>query len=181
MAPRNEICLKSENLSEDFFISIVENKLKITRDQFKLIMPFISSNPIKNGSVSFVVYPTEIKIEHNDGRKESVHAVVKSLTGMSEFNKEIGVFAREKMMYEDVVSSFQKIWEEVGVELDFGTRILKTETYPYEILVLDDLGKSGYVLPDRKVGVDLNVSKLLLSKLAKFHAASAVRFLKVSI
>ena len=113
MAPRNKI--KSEKLSDDCFISIVENKLKINRDQFKLINPLLSE-PIKNGSVSFLSLKTEIKIEHNDGRQESVHAVVKTLLETSEFNKEIKVFAREKMMYEDLISCFQKIWEEVGVE-----------------------------------------------------------------
>jgi hypothetical protein len=58
---------------------------------------------------------------------------------------------------------------------------VKFETEPYEIIVLDDLSGFGYVLKDRKVGIDLEHAKLVLSKLAKFHAASAIQYEKVSV
>jgi thiamine kinase-like enzyme len=58
-------------------------------------------------------------------------------------------------------------------------RSIKFETEPYEIIVLDDLSGSGYVLNDRKVGIDLEHAKLVLCKLAKFHAASAIQYEKV--
>ncbi len=60
------------------------------------------------------------------------------------------------------------------------SRSIKFETEPYEILVLDDLSGFGYMMKDRKMGIDLEHAKLVLSKLAKFHAASAIQYEKVS-
>ena len=176
-----EAFLNSEVVSDDFFISIVENKLKISRDDFKLRLVLLFPAAGKNENYTSVLFRAKIKIEHNDGRKESVQAIVKALLEMIPEFKEFGVFPRERRMYEGVISSFQKIWEEVGVEVNFGPKSIKFETDPYEILVLDDLAEGGYVMADRKVGVDLKVAKLLLEKLAKFHAASAVRFETVSV
>ena len=175
-----DVFLNSDVASDDFFISIVENKLKITRDEFKLRLVLLFPAAGKNENYSSVLLRAKIKIEHNDGRKESVQAIIKALLEMGLDFKELGVFGRERQMYEDMIRSFQKIWEEVGEEINFGPKCIKFEADPYEILVLDDLDEGGYLMADRKVGIDLKVAKLVLSKLAKFHAASAVRFDKVS-
>jgi hypothetical protein len=45
--------------------------------------------------------------------------------------------------------------------------------------VLDDLFNYDYKMQDRKIGIDLDHGKKVLFKLAKFHAASALHFLKV--
>ena len=177
---QTEAFLNSEVVSDDFFISIVENKLKITRDQFKLRLVLLLPAAGKNENYTSVIFRAKIKIEHNDGRKESVQAIVKALLEMIPEFKEFGVFPRERRMYEGVITSFQKIWEEVGVEVNFGPKSIKFETDPYEILVLDDLAEGNYIMADRKVGIDLTIAKMVLSKLAKFHAASAIRFETVS-
>ena len=172
--------LNSDVLSDDFFISIVENKLKITRDKFKLRLVLLFPVAGKNENISSVLFRVKIKIEHNDGRKESVQAIIKALLELGSDFKELGVFARERTMYKDMISSFQNIWEEVGVEVNFGPKSIKFETDPYEIIVLDDLAEGGYIMADRKIGVDFTIAKMVLSRLAKFHAASAIRFDKVN-
>ena len=93
--------------------------------------------------------------------------------------KEFSVFPRERFMYEDIISSFEAIWWDVGEEIKFGPRCIKVETDPYEILVFDDLKAEGYAMANRKVGLDLIQAKLVLNKLAKFHASSVIRFAKV--
>lgn len=173
--------LNSEVVSDDFFISIVEKKLKVSRNDFKLRLVLLFPATGANENFTSVLLRAKILIEHNDGRKESIQAIIKALLEMSAEFKEFDVFARERRMYEGVISSFQKIWEKVGVEVNFGPKIFKFETDPYEVLVLEDLKETGYVLTERKVGIDLKVAKLLLEKLAKFHAASAVRFETVSL
>ena len=91
------------------------------------------------------------------------------------------IFSRERFMYEDIIKSFEAIWRYAGEEIKFGPRCLKIETDPYEIIVLDDLKAEGYVMENRKVGLNLRQTKLLLIKLAKFHASSAIRYVKVLI
>lgn len=173
--------LDSDVVRDDFFISIVENKLKINRDQFKLKLVLLFEPSGRNENYTSVLYRAKIKIEHNDGRKESVHAIIKALLElMPEFN-ELGVFAREIKMYEDMIKSFHEIWERTGEAVNFAPKCIKFETDPYEILVLDDLSKHGYVMADRKGGVDLALARMSLNKLAKFHTASAVRFEKVGL
>ena len=46
---------------------------------------------------------------------------------------------------------------------------------------IDDLKAIGYEMLDKKVGLTLTQTKLALSKLAKFHAASSIRHQKVII
>lgn len=175
-----ETFLNSEVVCDDFFISIVEKKLEIAREDFKLKLVLLFPAAGKNENYASMIYRVKIKIEHKDGRKESVQAIIKALLEIVPAFKDLGVFPRERRMYKGVISSFQNIWEEVGIEVDFGPKSIKFETDPYEIIVMDDLAEKGYVIADRKIGVDFNVAKLVLSKLAKFHAASAIRFETVS-
>lgn len=95
--------------------------------------------------------------------------------------KEFSVFTRERFMYEDIISSFEAIWRDVGEEIKFGPRCIKIETDPYEILVFNDLKAEGYAMANRKIGLNLVQAKLVLNKLAKFHASSAIRLAKVLI
>ena len=178
-APQNiqtENFLNSEVICDEFFISIVENKLKVSRDQFKLRLVLLCPAAGKNENFTSAIFRVKIMIQHSDGRKESVQAIVKALVEIVPTFQDLGVFPRERKMYDGVIKSFQKIWEEVGVKVNFGPKSIQFETDPYEIIVLDDLSEGGYIMPDRKIGVDLNVARLLIEKLAKFQAASAIRF-----
>lgn len=168
----------SDTIGDDFFIEIVESKLNIKRDKFKLRLVLLSPATGKNENFMSVVYRAKIKIEILETKeRQSVDVIIKALlTTMKEF-KEFSVFPRERFIYENVLTSFENIWlERAGEEIKFGPRSIKFETDPYEIIVLDDLKAEGYEMLDRKVGLNMEQSKLLLTKLAKFHAASAIRY-----
>ena len=47
-------------------------------------------------------------------------------------------------------------------------------------MVLDDLKVNGYEMMGRKVGFNVDQTKFALTKLAKFHAASVVKYQTVS-
>ena len=93
--------------------------------------------------------------------------------------KKFSVFPRERFMYEDIICSFEAIWSNAGEDIKFGPRCIKVETYPYEILVFNDLKADGYAMANRKIGLNLKQAQLVLNKLAKFHASSAIRLAKV--
>ena len=60
----SEAFLNSDTLDDDFFISIVENKLKINRDQFKLRLVLLSPATGANENYCSVLYRAKIKIQY---------------------------------------------------------------------------------------------------------------------
>jgi hypothetical protein len=173
--------LNSEALSDEFFIVCIENKLNITRDKFRIKLVMITPATGKNDNFVSVVYRAKIKIQLlSTNETQCVDIIIKALlTTLKEF-KEFSVFPRERFMYEDIIASFENIWRErANEEVCFGPKSIKFETDPYEIIVLDDLKASNYAMMKKNEGLNMAQSKMLLSKLAKFHAASAIRYRKV--
>lgn len=173
--------LNSDAINDDFFIGIVESKLNITRDKFKLRLVMMAPATGKNENYMSVLYRAKIKIQvHETKAMESVDVIIKALLTTIQELKEFSVFPRERFVYENILTSFEKIWlDRSGEEVHFGPKSIKFESEPYEIIVLDDLKAANYVMLDRKVGLNLEQTKTVLAKLAKFHAASAIRYQKV--
>lgn len=174
--------LTCETVNEDFFIEVVERKLNIRRDKFKLRLVYIAPATGKNENFASVVYRARIGIEIIETKeRQFVSVIVKALLTTIKEIKEFGVFPRERFMYEEVIKNFEDLWKERGdEEIEFGPQCLAIHSEPYEIIVLEDLKSSGYEVLDRKIGTNLEQSKLVLQKLAKLHAVSAVRYQKVS-
>jgi hypothetical protein len=113
------------------------------------------------------------------GENTNVDVIIKALL-KTDYSAAFSYFDREKLLYENVLESFQKLWLERANEVvEFGPQSYKFESTPYELIVMEDLKASHYEMLDRKMGCTLPQAKSLLSKLAKFHAASAVRYCKV--
>ncbi|KAG5678866.1 hypothetical protein PVAND_008497 [Polypedilum vanderplanki] len=171
------------SLNEEFFIEIVENKLGISQECFKIKLILISAATGKNENYASLVYRAKIKIKLNETKSlKVVDVIIKaslmSIPGLKEFE----VFPRERFVYEEILSSFEKIWfEKSGKKIQFSPQGLKFTTDPYEIIVLDDLKANGYVMLDRKVGLTVEQGKMVLSKIAKFHALSALRYQKEGV
>jgi hypothetical protein len=171
----------SDVLSDDFFIDIIERQLKISRDKFKIRLVIFTSATGKSDNYVSEVYRVKVKIERLDegGRVEVVDVIMKASFATHEQLKKMSVFPREQLMYEDVNPSFEAIWrEQANEEIIFGPRCFKAESEPYEIIVLEDLKALGYEMRDKKFGLNLLETKLALTKLAQFHAASVVRSVK---
>jgi len=174
--------LNIETINDDFFNEIVERKLKITRDKFKVRLVFIMPATGKNENYASVVYRVKISVEiFETNEKVFVNAIIKALITTIPELKEYGVFPRERFMFEEIIGSFEDIWKEVGGEtVTFGPGCLAVHSDPYEIIVLDDLKAEGFEVLDRKVGVNLDQAKAVIKTLAQFHAAGAVKYQKVS-
>lgn len=173
--------LNSDALNDEFFVEIIERKLKITRDQFKVRLVFITPATGKNENYVSVVYRAKIKIEILEPKESKlVDVIVKALISPIQEMKELEFFEHEIVVYKDVIEEFENTFLERANEVvEFGPKCIKIDYKPFEIIVLDDLKAEDYVMADRKVGLNLEHSKLVLSKLAKFHAASAIRYQKV--
>ena len=90
---------------------------------------------------------------------------------VSEIVKEFQIFEREKWVYTNLLVGINLILNSVGDCTVFSPRLVYEDG---KALVMEDLSIKGYKLCNRKHRLDLNHAKLLVEKIAKFHAASAV-------
>ncbi|KAG5675463.1 hypothetical protein PVAND_005365 [Polypedilum vanderplanki] len=183
MATRDEQSnnfLNSDALNDEFFVELVESKLNLTRDQFKVRLVLISPATGKNENFLSVVYRAKINVEiFASNERKFVDVIIKAMLSNLPEIKEWSVFPREIFIYKNIIKSFENIWKErANEEIVFGPKCLKVATEPYEVVVLDDLKAEGFQMLNRKLGVDVDQAKLVLSKLAKFHAASCIRYQK---
>lgn len=178
---QSECFLNSDAIGDEFFIAIAEKKLNIKRDEFKLRLVLLSPATGKNENFLAVLYRAKIKVELLASReRKTIDVIIKALLSTLPEMKEMGVFPRERFVYLNVLNSFEEIWlERAGKEIKFGPRIITYETDPYEQIILDDLKAEGFQMLDRKVGLSFAQTKMVLTKLAKFHAASVIRYQKV--
>lgn len=177
-----DLFLSSDAINDDFFIDIVSRKLNLSSDKFKLRLVFIEPATGKNENYVSVVYRAKISYEILETKERKfLNVIIKALIAPMENMKEFAVFEREILMYENVIESFEKLWiDATGEEVGFGPNCIKVTKNPYEIIVLDDLKAQNYEMLNRKVGSNFEQAKMVLTKLAKFHAASAVRYEKVN-
>lgn len=173
--------LDCEILSDEFFIEIAEKKLEIPRDKFILRLVLIRSAAANNENYNALMYRAKIKLKLlENGENTNVDVIIKALL-KTDYSATFSYFDREKLLYENVLASFEKLWLERANEVVvFGPQCYKFDSTSYELIVMEDLKASHYEMLDRKLGCTLSQAKSLLSKLAKFHAASAVRYCDVN-
>ncbi|XP_015601586.1 uncharacterized protein LOC107270775 isoform X2 [Cephus cinctus] len=81
--------------------------------------------------------------------------------------KEQGIFTTEINMLTRVIPKIEELF---GQRL--AARAIFASTEEYEVIVMEDLSKEGYILKNRMIGLDREHVLLTLEKLAKLHAGS---------
>ncbi|XP_061393307.1 uncharacterized protein LOC133328777 [Musca vetustissima] len=83
------------------------------------------------------------------------------------------IFNREIEIYEEVLPKLKALLKEIG---DDEQIFAETMTVDREksVLVFEDLNERDFIMPDRLQGLDMETTKIVLRKLAKMHACSAV-------
>lgn len=111
---------------------------------------------------------------------EDLSFVIKSLPkgeNTLKFCSETQMFAREIEMLSDTLPMFNRILAEIQ-QPKLSAKLFFLQTDPEEILVLEDLCRSGYRSVNRLEYLDLPHAKLVAQHLALFHAASLAAFKK---
>jgi len=90
-----------------------------------------------------------------------------------EFIGEVGLFYKEIKIYKDVLPAMESLLSSSG---DDATPPWPTMIHNkgLELIVLTDLGGSGFRMLDRTKGLDFDHCALVMGALAKFHALSVV-------
>lgn len=89
----------------------------------------------------------------------------------AEMKKIIGIFEKEVEMYQKIVPKLKEIFEENGIKTAFAPKCWKVVHDP-EMLIMEDLGVRNFANENRLTGMDMQHAKMVISKLAQFHAAS---------
>lgn len=89
-------------------------------------------------------------------------------------------FPKEFLVYKDILPQFEQLWlENIGERISFSPKCHYTTEEPLPVIVLDDLRSQGYLVRDRRAGLTVRETKMVLESMAKLHACSVKRFEKV--
>ncbi|XP_037043490.1 uncharacterized protein LOC119079604 [Bradysia coprophila] len=84
-----------------------------------------------------------------------------------------GIFYTEIAMYNDVLTKVHDLLKASGEKISFYGRCYASSR-ENAYLIFEDLTDRGFRNVDRRIGLDISHCKLVLSTLAKYHAATAV-------
>lgn len=114
---------------------------------------------------------------------EQISLIMKAETGKADidhFITTVRAFPKETVFYQELLPEFEKLWLDYSKEaISFGPKCFYATTVPLQIIVLEDLRPDGFVLRSRRSGINIRETKMVLEKLAKFHACSVKRFEQV--
>ncbi|XP_050341366.1 uncharacterized protein LOC126767781 [Bactrocera neohumeralis] len=111
------------------------------------------------------------------GAVVSGHYVVKTSFEADEFARKTmepyDIFNREMSIYENVLPRLNALLGEIG---DHDKIFAETIAVDRErsALIFEDLNVREFVMPNRLAGLNMNLSKMVLRKIAKMHASSTV-------
>ncbi|XP_053658093.1 uncharacterized protein LOC128707170 [Anopheles marshallii] len=105
---------------------------------------------------------------------DEVSLIVKTLPAEDGLKKDIlkdgYVFETETLMYNTIVPAMHQLLQSVGDHTVLGARLLYHEKEPIWVMVFEDITKNGYEMKIKQL--DLEESKVVFAKLARWHAAS---------
>ncbi|XP_033167217.1 uncharacterized protein LOC117145611 [Drosophila mauritiana] len=140
---------------------------------------WVKVNPALGKGENYGGVLTRVKAQftRSDGSSQLGHYIVKSTFEGNEFAqnamKPYDIFNREMIIYEQVLPKQKALLREIG-----DAEQIFAETMAVDIdnsaLIFEDLNARGFVMPDRLVGLDQKLARIVLRKLAKMHATSAV-------
>lgn len=84
------------------------------------------------------------------------------------------LYPREIRVYSELLPEIQKLLEAVGDQTKFAPKCLYSSHVPKMMLLFEDMKELGYSVIPKENQMDVDNAFLVLDKLAKLHAASAV-------
>lgn len=164
-----------EYMNIDFFKAILEEGLNIINGKCSRIVFEMGSGAGDNYCSS--IYRVKLVFKCND-EEEELSVIIKCvpITETTKFLENIGVYIVEKSMYQDVIPRMEILLD----KSHFGAKMYYAQRQPIYTLVFEDLKVSGFTTAVRQDLLDEEHIKMVLTKLAQFHATSMVLAYKVS-
>uniref|UniRef100_A0A182MBZ7 CHK kinase-like domain-containing protein n=1 Tax=Anopheles culicifacies TaxID=139723 RepID=A0A182MBZ7_9DIPT len=161
-------------INRDYFTRVLETYLHadVTVERYELAAGCSGGQNFMSAILRATVHYTLASSEPN--RPEKVSLIVKTKLANPELAEEadqLNVFGIEKTVYGPVLKAVRELLTSFGDCTQFAPRFIYEDEHA---LVLEDLAVKGYRQPDRRARLDQPHMRLIVQKLAKFHAATAV-------
>lgn len=166
-------------LNEDLIQRALQNLHQLNDTKvLKLKSCNFKHTPANGDNFCSEIYQVEVQYELNDNNEHKSFIV--KLTVPSE-DSESGT--NEEIMFKTVLPEMESVLIEIsGINCynKFNAKCLISEYKPVEFYVFENLNSLGYYCADRSKGLNFEHAKILMEKIAKFHAASMMFYKKVS-
>ncbi|KAH8307817.1 hypothetical protein KR059_000322 [Drosophila kikkawai] len=162
-------------VNEDYFLPILEKDVQ-NFDKIVNFFPIAATAPGENYTSIMIRVVVDVLLK--DGSEKKVSYILKTMLEAdsgADVVAGMGLFPKEKKMYEVHIPQFVKLYKEAGLDVELAPRCLHVESTAELItLVFEDLSRQNFKNADRLKGFDMAHMRRVLQKLAEFHAASAL-------
>ncbi|XP_073820526.1 uncharacterized protein [Musca autumnalis] len=183
MPPNNDsdIVNPNEHLDIPAWINVEYFKDIVAKDEPNMvkIKKFTPTAAIPPGeNFTSVMLRLHFELEMKDGSVKAKTYIFKTMLDDEKGGKminDLSLFPKEMEMYSTYLPAFEKLYKDVGWNIQFAPKCLLTEKKDNRInFLFEDLACKKFKNIDRLEGCDMDHMKCVLKKLAEFHAASAV-------
>ncbi|XP_017008132.3 uncharacterized protein [Drosophila takahashii] len=162
-------------VNEDYFLPILQKDVEAF-DKIVNFIPIAATAPGENYTSIMIRVIVDILLK--DGSEQKLSYILKTMleadSGADVVNG-MGLFPKERKMYEVHIPQFVKLYKEAGLEIELAPKCLHVEaTAELITLVFEDLSRQHFKNFDRLKGFDMPHMRHVLRKLAELHAASVV-------
>uniref|UniRef100_A0A182XXH0 CHK domain-containing protein n=2 Tax=Anopheles stephensi TaxID=30069 RepID=A0A182XXH0_ANOST len=162
-------------INRDYFTRVLETYLHadVTVQRYELAAGCPGGQNFMSAIVRATVHYT-LGPNADLTQPETVSLIVKTKLANAELAEEadqLNVFGIEKTIYGPVMKAVRELLTSFGDCTQFAPRFIYEDEHA---LVLEDLAVKGYRQPERRDRLDQPHMRLIVQKLAKFHAATAV-------
>lgn len=170
---------KASSTSQDWFTeSLLESTLQKKYSDVTLRILKLKVTNFGKGD-NYISEMKRIYVEYTrNGHKESGHFLLKACFEQDEFLnnilKQYNAYELEMRMYDDILPKLSQLLKEAE-DIEHSPIFPETIAVFHDkgSILFEDLTKANFVMEDRLKGLNLQKAKLLLSSLARMHAASA--------
>ncbi|KAM8715330.1 hypothetical protein ACLKA7_002394 [Drosophila subpalustris] len=165
-----------KHLDVPFFEEVLETALRTSRIQ--LIGIYCSMGSSTGENYCSQIYRAHIRYKsQNDTQdvqqEQKLAVIVKSIPHIEsvEFIEDLQVYLKEKITYYEVLPRLELLMK---CKRRFGPKLYHCLKAPENALVFEDLSQLGYVMASREAGLNEAHCRLVMERLAEFHATSMV-------
>ncbi|XP_050341946.1 uncharacterized protein LOC126768097 [Bactrocera neohumeralis] len=163
-------------LTKEYFETILREYKK---DKGLIVTNLSDSSGTSKGD-SFISTLTRFKVEFLESNcKEPRQAFYIAKTNyegdpvIARFMNDFDVYNREMLMYKQILPQMTALLVEIGDDEKLFADTIHVD-FERSAIIFEDLSASDFIVGDRIAGLDESQARLILRKLAKFHATAAV-------